>query len=147
MPQAPSTIQQAFLDVLEASRPADIARGMTLSGPHRDDVRFFDGQVDLHLYGSRGQQRTAILALKLAEVSWMVQTTGQRPILLLDDVMSELDVDRRRYLCRQLFDVEQAVVTTTHLEALTPDLLERATIYHVSQGRLEPYAGKPLPQP
>jgi DNA replication and repair protein RecF len=110
---------------------------MTLTGPHRDDLRFFDGQVDLHLYGSRGQQRTAILALKLAQVDWMVQSTGEQPILLLDDVMSELDAERRCYLCRQLAQVEQAIVTTTDLEALTPDLLEQATLYRVSQGRLE----------
>jgi DNA replication and repair protein RecF len=138
IPQNTESIHRAFLHVLQTTRRQEISRGMTLVGPHRDDLRFFDGQVDLHLYGSRGQQRTAVLALKLAQVAWMVQTTGEQPILLLDDVMSELDIERRRYLCHQLAQVEQAIVTTTDLHALTPDLLEQATLYRVSQGRLEP---------
>ena len=139
VPQDVETIHKSFLQVLGRSRRQEIQRGMTLTGPHRDDLRFLDGQVDLHLYGSRGQQRTAVLALKLAEVSWMVQITGEQPILLLDDVMSELDVHRRRYLCRQLDRVEQAIVTTTDLDVLAPDFLQRATLYRVSQGRLEPH--------
>jgi DNA replication and repair protein RecF len=138
VPQDVKAIHEAFLKVLTRSRRQEIQRGLTLTGPHRDDLRFLDGQVDLHLYGSRGQQRTAVLALKLAEVSWMVQTTGEQPILLLDDVMSELDAQRRCYLCDQLDQVEQAVITTTDLDALTPELLQRATSYHVSQGRLHP---------
>jgi DNA replication and repair protein RecF len=139
IPQDAESIRRAFLHVLHTTRHQEIPRGMTLAGPHRDDLRFFDGQVDLHLYGSRGQQRTAILALKLAQVDWMVQSTGEKPILLLDDVMSELDIERRRYVCHQLAQVEQAIVTTTDLNALTPDLLEQATLYRVSQGRLERY--------
>jgi DNA replication and repair protein RecF len=141
IPQDPSRIRQAYLDVLHSLRPTEIARGSTLAGPHRDDLRFYDGQIDLHLFGSRGQQRTAVLALKLAEVAWMVQNTGHQPILLLDDVMSELDAERRRYLCEQLNHVEQAVVTTTDLDTLTPELLEQAALYHVSRGRLRPHDG------
>lgn len=139
IPQDAETVHEAFLQALCSSRPQDIQRGMTLTGPHRDDLRFLDGQVDLHLYGSRGQQRTAVLALKLAQVSWMLQATGEQPILLLDDVMSELDAQRRRYLCNRIGQVEQAIVTTTDLDTLTPDLLQQATLYTVSQGRLEPY--------
>ena len=136
IPQDPDIIRQAFLSFVHASQQTDIQRGMTLIGPHRDDFRFFDRQVDLHTYGSRGQQRTAVLALKLAEVALMTQTTGEQPILLLDEVMSELDIDRRRYLCSQLFQVEQVVITTTDLNALTPDVLQQAALYRVSQGRL-----------
>jgi len=139
IPQDPSRIRQTYLETLHRLRPAEIARGSTLFGPHRDDFRFYDGQIDLHYFGSRGQQRTAVLALKLAEVAWMVQNTGHRPILLLDDVMSELDLERRQYVCEQLKHVEQAIVTTTDLASLTPELLERATLYHVSQGRLHPH--------
>jgi DNA replication and repair protein RecF len=69
----------------------------------------------------------------------MVQTTGEQPILLLDDVMSELDAQRRSYLCNRLGQVDQAIVTTTDLDALTPDLMQQATLYTVSQGRLERY--------
>jgi DNA replication and repair protein RecF len=139
IPQDPSRIRTAYLDALYRLRRQEIARGRTLIGPHRDDLRFYDGQIDLHLFGSRGQQRTAVLALKLAQVAWMVQITGQRPILLLDDVMSELDVDRRQYVCEQLYQAEQAIVTTTDLDSLTPEFLERAVLYHVSQGRLRPH--------
>ena len=137
LPQDPGTICQAFLRALHALQATEIQRGMCLVGPHRDDLRFYDGQVDLHAFGSRGQQRTTVLALKLAEVSMMKRVTGEQPILLLDEVMSELDWYRRRYLCAQLLQVEQALVTTTDLGALMPDLLQRATVYHVSQGRLE----------
>jgi DNA replication and repair protein RecF len=139
IPQEPSRVRSAYLDTLHRLRPAEIARGSTLFGPHKDDFRFYDGQIDLHLFGSRGQQRTAVLALKLSEVTWMVQNTGHQPILLLDDVMSELDIERRRYVCDQLGNVEQAIVTTTDLESLTPELLERASLYHVTLGRLRPH--------
>jgi DNA replication and repair protein RecF len=139
IPQDPSRIRQTYLDTLHKLRPAEIASGRTLFGPHRDELRFYDGQIDLHLYGSRGQQRTAVLALKLAEVAWMVQNTGHQPILLLDDVMSELDTERRRYVCAQLGHVEQAIVTTTDLQSLTPELLDHAALFHVSQGRLRPH--------
>jgi DNA replication and repair protein RecF len=138
LPQDAETIEQAFLESLRSSRREEIQRGMTLLGPHRDDARFFDGQIDLHTYGSRGQQRTAVLALKLAEVALMRRTTGEQPILLLDEVMSELDLDRRRYLCEQLNKVEQALITTTDLDALTRDVLAQATLFHVAQGHLEP---------
>jgi DNA replication and repair protein RecF len=138
IPQDPSQIRSVYLDTLHRLRKAEIARGSTLVGPHRDELRLYNGQIDLHHFGSRGQQRTAVLALKLAEVPWMVQQTGQRPILLLDDVMSELDVERREYVCQQLLRVEQAVVTTTDLEDLTPDLLRHAALYCVSQGHLSP---------
>jgi DNA replication and repair protein RecF len=137
IPQTPADISQAYRRALHGLRAAEIARGMTLAGPHRDDIRFYDGTIDLHHYGSRGQQRTAVLALKLAEVVWMVDNTGHQPILLLDDVMSELDVNRRRYLCEQLDRADQAIVTTTDLDALTPELLDRAAFYHVADGRLE----------
>jgi DNA replication and repair protein RecF len=138
IPQDPSQIRSVYLDTLHRLRRAEIARGSTLAGPHRDELRLYNGQIDLHHFGSRGQQRTAVLALKLAEVSWMVQQTGHRPILLLDDVMSELDVERREYVCQQLLHAEQAVVTTTDLADITPDLLRHAALYHVSQGHLSP---------
>jgi DNA replication and repair protein RecF len=137
IPQDAECTREAFFTRLESSRADEIQRGMTLSGPHRDDFRFLDGQIDLQTYGSRGQQRTAVLALKLAEVGLMAQTTGEQPILLLDEVMSELDVNRRRYLCQQLDQVEQSLITTTDLGDLTPDILQNATVYHVSQGHLE----------
>jgi DNA replication and repair protein RecF len=137
LPQEDEQVRQAFLNRLRTTRREEVQRGMTLIGPHRDDLRFFDGQIDLHMYGSRGQQRTAVLSLKLAEVRLMAQTTGEQPILLLDEVMSELDVDRRRYLCAQVAQVEQAWITTTDLQDITPEVLEQAVVYHVSLGHLK----------
>ena len=137
IPQDPESIKEAFLARLCASRREEIQRGMTLFGPHRDDFRFLNGQIDLQVYGSRGQQRTAVLALKLAEVALMAQATGEQPILLLDEVMSELDANRRRYLCEQISRVEQSLITATDLFDLTPDVLQHATVYRVSQGHLE----------
>ena len=80
---------------MRQARREEIARGVTVVGPHRDDMHFIVGGVDMTLYGSRGQQRTTALALKLAEVELMTQSTGEAPLLLLDDVMSELDAARR----------------------------------------------------
>ena len=142
LPQEPEEIRLAFLDLLQNSRREEVQRGMTLTGPHRDDMRFYDGTIDLHTYGSRGQQRTAVLALKLAEVGLMAQTTGEQPILLLDEVMSELDVDRRHYLCQRLNQVDQALITTTDLDDLTPEVLSGASVYRVSQGHLRQVAGE-----
>ena len=137
LPQEPETIAEAFLARLRASRREEIARGMTTVGPHRDDLRFLDTQIDLRAYGSRGQQRTAVLATKLAEVELMARATGEQPILLLDEVMSELDADRRRYLCDRISRAEQSLITTTDLAALTPEILESATLYHVAEGRVD----------
>lgn len=141
LPQKPEEIRPAFAQTLHSAQSEELSRGVTLIGPHRDEFRFFDGQIDLHIYGSRGQQRTTVLALKLAEVALMAQATGEQPILLLDDVLSELDTDRRRYLCAQLGRVEQALITTTDLGDLTEELRKTATMYTVSQGRVTGWTG------
>jgi len=137
MPQDPEAIREAFRARLRSTASEEIARGITTSGPHRDDLLFLDGQIDLRTYGSRGQQRTAVLATKLAEVELMARVTGEQPILLLDEVMSELDADRRQYLCRRIGRVEQSLVTTTDLDALAPGVREGAALYRVTEGRLE----------
>jgi DNA replication and repair protein RecF len=141
IPQEATPTQEAFLTRLRSQRREEIQRGLTLSGPHRDDLRFLNGQIDLQIYGSRGQQRTAVLAVKLAEVDLMARVTGEQPILLLDEVMSELDADRRKYLCSRLIQVEQSLITTTDLDALTPEVRQDATLYAVSQGHLERLMG------
>jgi DNA replication and repair protein RecF len=137
MPQDPEAIQEGFRRRLQSSVGEEIARGITTTGPHRDDLLFLNGQIDLRTYGSRGQQRTAVLAIKLAEVALMAQATGEQPVLLLDEVMSELDVHRRQYLCQQITRVEQSLITTTDLDALSPGVLERAALYRVTEGRVE----------
>jgi DNA replication and repair protein RecF len=108
--------------------------GATLVGPHRDDVTFeFDGR-DLAAFASRGQQRTAILAFKLAELDLLGALDGRPPLLLLDDVFSELDPERRAHLVRRIAALPQTFVTTTTLDDLDPALLEIATTWQVVPG-------------
>ncbi len=98
-------------------------------------------EVDLGTYGSRGQQRTAVLALKLAELAWMQERTGETPVLLLDEVLAELDPSRRAYLLRRISAAEQAILTTTDPAMFTDEFLSRATRCEVDQGRITPHAG------
>lgn len=123
---------------LRASHGRDIASGTSLLGPHRDDIAFGVEGRDLRAFGSRGQQRTATLALKLAEVEMMRDATGESPLLLLDDVMSELDAVRRHTLLDTLADVRQALVTTTDWSHFTPELLAQAQRLQVTSGQITP---------
>jgi DNA replication and repair protein RecF len=132
---------EAFRQALVARRADDVARGTTLTGPHRDEMRFIAGsptqgthEVDLGTYGSRGQQRTAVLSLKLAQLEWMRARTGETPVLLLDEVLAELDSERRRYLLAQVDSVEQALLTATDPEMFSTDFRERAAIWEVQGG-------------
>ena len=132
---------EAFRQALLTRRADEIARGMTLAGPHRDEMRFVVGspaqgthEVDLGTYGSRGQQRTAVLALKLAELEWMRERTGDTPVLLLDEVLAELDATRRRYLLSQVDSVEQALLTATDPEMFSADFRQRAVLWEVRGG-------------
>ncbi len=121
---------------LRTTRPRDIASGTSLLGPHRDDMGFSVAGRDLRLYGSRGQQRTAALALKLAEVQMMRAETGDSPLLLLDDVMSELDATRRHALLETLGEVDQALVTTTDWSDFSPEMLAHAHRLEVTAGQI-----------
>ena len=111
--------------------------GATLVGPHRDDLAFeLDGR-ELSSFASRGQQRTAILALKLAQLDLLTVQDGHSPLLLLDDVFSELDPDRRAHLVRRIGALPQTFVTTTSFDDLDPRLIAAATAWRVEPGRLE----------
>ena len=130
-------IVHAFKSHLRQARREEIARGVTVVGPHRDDLHFTVDGVDMTLYGSRGQQRTTALALKLAEVDLMHQTTGESPILLLDDVMSELDATRRARVMSMVDGVEQAFLTTTDWSDFTEAFRAQAHLLQVEAGRIE----------
>jgi DNA replication and repair protein RecF len=108
--------------------------GSTLVGPHRDDLVFSIDGRDLTTFASRGQQRTAILALKLAELDLLTALDGRPPLLLLDDVFSELDPLRRGHLVRRIAELPQALITTTVPEDLDPDLRRRAHAWRVVAG-------------
>ncbi|HEY7983221.1 MAG TPA: DNA replication/repair protein RecF [Ktedonobacterales bacterium] len=130
----------AFRAQLTELRRREIAQGVNVLGPHRDDLAFLldtpAGLVDLAIYGSRGQQRSVALALKLAELEYIETETGDQPILLLDDVLSELDAQRRADLLLAVRDLEQVMLTTTDLATLPPGTLDRAQVYDVRGGRL-----------
>jgi len=130
-------VSEAFRAQLRALRSREIAAGMTVIGPHRDEVRFVINGVDCGIYGSRGQQRTAALSLKLAEVSLMRRETGEEPVLLLDDVLSELDEHRRGFLVHTLENgAEQAIITTTDLHTLPEPFLQGSQLWQVEMGQL-----------
>jgi DNA replication and repair protein RecF len=129
-------LRQGFRTRLEALRREEIGRGMTTIGPHRDDLRIAANSIDLGHYGSRGQVRTALLALKLAEVSWLQEKTGHWPVLLLDEIMAELDMQRRGDLLVTLRDCEQALLTTTDLNLFLPDFIKGSTVWQVIGGQV-----------
>lgn len=130
-------IREGFRASLQALRSTEIARGVTTIGPHRDELRFLANDVDLGYYGSRGQVRTTLLSLKLAEVNWMKDRTGEWPVILLDEVMAELDSQRRADLLRYLGESEQVLFTTTDLAVFGSDFVQNAEIWHVEGGRVE----------
>ena len=130
-------IRKGFLESLAKLRFEEIARGVTTIGPHRDELRFLANGIDLGIYGSRGQARSAILALKIAEVAWMNSKSGHWPILLLDEVLAELDTERRFDLLARLDQSEQVLLSTTDLDLFTPDYVKNAVVWRIAGGRVE----------
>src|SRR5207253_5804145 len=130
----------------------EIDQAVSLVGPHRDDFTFILDGVDLNRYGSRGQQRLAVLALKLAEADWMRAEIGELPVVLLDDVLSELDPQRREYVLQRVAEPEpthqhQVWITTTERAQYatlsahgleTHEFLTIAQRYEIDAGRVRP---------
>jgi len=133
---AANAIAASLREKLEATRRIEIDRGMTLTGPHRDDLRFNASGIDLGIYGSRGQGRTAVLSLKLAEMAWMKEKVGEWPILLLDEVLAELDPQRRRDLLNRIGGAEQSLMTTTDLDLFEPSFVEKVQTWKVESGTI-----------
>lgn len=129
-----ATIGQRFRERLETRRGVELKAGSSLYGPHRDELVFLVNGWNLRTYGSRGQQRTGALALKLAELQAMAEATGEKPILLLDDVMSELDAQRRAALLEALADVRQGIVTTTDWGQFSADFQQAAQRLQIEAG-------------
>ncbi len=134
----PSTGVMDFGDRLRDIRGKEIAQGMSLIGPHRDDLAFFTGDVNMNVYSSRGQQRTIALSIKLAEARFMFSNTGDEPILLLDDMLSELDSIRRHQVLESIASYQQVVITNTDLDHFDPSFLAEATLFRVSGGSIKP---------
>ena len=137
LPQLPPTeVAERFAEQLKGHRREDILRGQTSIGPQRDEMRFLVNGRDLGLYGSRGQNRTAVLALKLAELEWMREKTSEWPVLLLDEVAAELDTHRRGYLLERVNQAEQVMLTTTEPYLLPQEYLKDAVKWRVESGTI-----------
>ncbi len=131
-------IQQGFLAQLKEIRGEEIARGVTTIGPHRDDLRFIINKADVSDYGSRGQLRTTLLSLKLAEVEWMKARTNEAPVILLDEVMAELDTQRRADLLKYVSQDSQVLFTTTDTHSFADEFVEQAEVWDVKGGVVQP---------
>jgi DNA replication and repair protein RecF len=128
------SVQTAFRQNLVNVRNEEIARGVTVCGPHRDDLCFLCNDLDLSDYGSRGQIRTAMLSLKLAEVNWMKTRTGEWPVLLLDETLAELDLHRRADLQHTLEECDQGILTTTDMHQFSNEFVSDCSIWRVDAG-------------
>ncbi len=122
-----------FGSKLSNSLERDIALKMTNVGPHRDDMSFLNGMIDIKKFGSQGQQRTSALSLKLAEIELVKRITKDNPVLLLDDVLSELDRKRQNYLLNSIHDI-QTIITCTGLEEFITNRADCDRIYRVVEG-------------
>ncbi|QXM07028.1 DNA replication/repair protein RecF [Crassaminicella indica] len=121
---------ESFRKTLQEALDVDLQRGTTTFGPHRDDLGVFVNGIDIRSFGSQGQQRTCALSLKLAEIELIKGETAEYPILLLDDVMSELDIKRQTFLIKALKDV-QIFITTTEMNHLNELNVNKEYIFHV----------------
>jgi DNA replication and repair protein RecF len=129
---------EAFRAALQQARRQETSRGQTLLGPHRDDFELLLNGRSAKLFGSQGQQRTLVLALKLAELDHMRACTHDTPLLLLDDVLAELDIRRQNALLAAMGDGVQTLVTSTHLNDFSADWLRAAALFTVQQGQVLP---------
>ena len=133
-PEDGEAIGEAIRDRLSANVDREIGQGATVVGPHRDDLEFAINGRDTGLYGSRGQQRTVVATLKLAEVNLLVARTGEDPVLLLDDILSELDETRRRRVLRTALASQQTILTTTDLDRIDDSVKSQARLLRVQDG-------------
>ncbi|MEL7334073.1 MAG: DNA replication/repair protein RecF [Cyanobacteria bacterium J06560_2] len=132
----PAAIQQTFLEKIQSRAVAEYHQRTSLVGPHRDDIDFSINQTPARQYGSQGQQRTLVLALKLAELELIEAVIGEPPLLLLDDVLAELDLKRQNQLLETIEDRFQTLITTTHLGAFDARWLKESQILTVHNGAL-----------
>lgn len=130
-------IQQHFSHSLAQVKERERFRQMTLVGPHRDDLDFLINDKDVQTFGSQGQQRTTALSVKLAEIDLMKEETGEYPVLLLDDVMSELDDSRQLHLLATIEGKVQTFLTTTTLDHVKDKMSVEAEIFYVEQGHIK----------
>jgi DNA replication and repair protein RecF len=127
---------QYLRQALETHRQRELAQGITTIGPHRDDIQLLVEDKDAGAYASRGQSRTAVLALKLAEAQCLEDRGGEEPVLLLDDVLSELDTYRRSHVLERVSRYQQCFITTTDVESVDERFRSRMSRFAVQQGQV-----------
>lgn len=128
-------IKENFYSLLEKNRVRDFERGVTSIGPHRDDFTVLINDIDTKSYGSQGQQRTAVLTIKFSSLKIIKELTGEHPVLLLDDVLSELDFSRKRYILSTIGDI-QTIITCTGIEDLYEYLDDKSKVFKVKDGEI-----------
>ena len=121
---------------MKENQEKDIRFKLTSTGPHRDDFSFLVNGIDIRKYGSQGQQRTAALSLKLSEIELVKKITKDTPLLLLDDVLSELDSNRQNYLLNSIGDI-QTIITCTGLDEFINNRFEINRVYNITNGIAE----------
>jgi DNA replication and repair protein RecF len=132
----PLLVQQAFLAKIKDRRLAEQYQGKTMVGTHRDEIEFVINQTPARYYGSQGQQRTLVLALKLAELKLIEEVVGEPPLLLLDDVLAELDPSRQKQLLEVIGDRFQTIITTTHIDTFNHDWIKDSQVLSVEAGKI-----------
>ena len=128
--------KEEFMSFYKENYYSDIEKGATNYGPHKDDFSFYIGEDDLKLYGSQGMQRIAILSFKLAEINLFKEIKGNYPIVLLDDIFSEIDLERRKNLLKFIKSNIQFIITTTDINNINGRIIERASVFTVKNGQI-----------
>ena len=136
IPEDLEEAEKVYLDILKENRENDIYNRNTGKGPHRDDIKISADGIDLRKFGSQGQQRTAALSLKLSEIRIIEEETGEKPILLLDDVLSELDNERQTYLINSLGE-NQMFITTTDIMSKVAKSMPEGKIFKIKNGEID----------
>lgn len=130
-------LKDQYLNQLNKHHEKEVHRGVSLIGPHRDDLNFYINQQEVQSYGSQGQQRTTALSIKLAEIELIHEEIGEYPILLLDDVFSELDDQRQSHLLKSIKDKCQTFITTTSIDGISDEILKESKLFFITSGEIE----------
>ena len=129
-------IEEKFASKFKRNLNMELMQGITLTGPHRDDFSFILNDNDMKIFASQGQQRMAIISFKIAEIYLFKEILGDYPILLLDDVFSEIDTKKRNKIVKYLKEDIQTIITTTDINDISNDLLEKSSIYSVKNNKV-----------
>lgn len=132
-----ASLESEIKDLLDATLEKEVERGQSLVGPHRDDISFYINDFDVQTYGSQGQQRTTALSVKLAELELIKEEIGEYPVLLLDDVLSELDETRQSHLLTSIRNRVQTFVTTTSISDINHTIMDEMQSFSIDDGKVK----------